>query len=125
MTAAIAEREIAPTLRLPPYGRKILALRAKGLAPAYALLIVKGWAPLSGPNLEQYVQWVIVVPDDEPAFGLDFRMVAALHVLVMAPTLPDVAEITAHVHRFAPASIWGWAEDGRFLLPYTRGLHAR
>ena len=125
--SAVIERNATATLafRLPPFGRKVLALRAQGLAPMYAALVVDGWEPVTCEELGQYAPWVIVIPDEEPASRFDFRPLAGLHVVVMAANLSRVDELALQIDRFEPKSIWGWPEDREVLIGYARGKHAQ
>jgi hypothetical protein len=114
--AAVAE--CASQVRLPPYGRKLAALRAAGMAPTSAVLVVDGWAPIE--NLREYAPWVLVIPDDEPAQGFDFHVVAGLFVLVMSATIERIDEIALRVLRFSPKTVFGWFETEARLCCYTR-----
>lgn len=113
---------IAPagTRRLPPYGRKLLGLRAQGLAPTVAVLILDGWAPAT--NLDEYAPWILVVLDDLPAAHFDFRCVAGLFVFVVAERLARADEIVVQVFRFSPRAVYAWTDELRSLAFYTREL---
>jgi hypothetical protein len=117
MTAATAERAHAARLRLPPYSKKVLALRGEGLAPSTAVLVVDGWAPI---DITEYAPWVVVLPDDEPVRNFDFRCLTGLFVLVQASTTRRVAEIAEQVERFWPKVIYGWPEDREQLTYFVR-----
>ena len=98
-------------LRLPPYGRKLLDLRAQGQAPLTAALVVDGWEPVA--NLEEYDPWVVVVPDGEPAGTFDFRFLTGLFVVIYSATVLRVLAIAEQVYRFWPRTVFLYAEEAR------------
>ena len=114
-----ATSESGARLRLPAFGRKILALRSQGLAPNMAVLVVDGWAPVE--NLDEYTPWVVVVPDGSPADDLDFRCIAGLFVLIMAATVGRVDALALQVLRFGPRAVFGWLESWAQLVFYVKG----
>ena len=67
-------------LRLPAYGRRLLALRRAGRVPEsrQVVIAVADWS-LANARRED----VVVVPFGEPVGSLDFRFVAGLPVLMV------------------------------------------
>jgi hypothetical protein len=104
--------------RLPAYGRKLLALRARGLAPTVAVLILGDWRPRA--TLDEYTPWLLIVPDDEPAASFDFHCVAGLFAFVVAETIARADEIAVQVLRYSPRAVYGWADELGCLAFYIR-----
>jgi len=102
---------------LPPYGRKLLALRAQGLAPTVAVLILDGWEPIV--NLAEYAPWVLIIPDTEPAASFDFRCIAGLFAYVVAQRMARMDEIATHVLKYCPKGVCGWADELGSLAFYS------
>jgi hypothetical protein len=105
---------VSTGLRLPPYGRKLLELRANSRVPKRAVLVVDGWDPVE--NLDEYAPWVVVVPDDEPARIFDFRCIAGLFVVVYAGTVARVLEIAEQVYRFWPRTMFLYAQEAARMV---------
>jgi hypothetical protein len=114
--AAVAE--CASQVRLPPYGRKLAALRTAGMAPTSVVLVVDGWGPIE--NLQEYAPWILVIPDGEAAERFDFRVVAGLFVLVMSAAVERMDEIALRVLHFCPKTVFGWFEPEERLCFYRR-----
>ena len=66
--------------RLPPFGRRLLALRRAGRIPdtRQVVIAVADWTLVN-----QKREDVVVVPFGEPVSGLDFRFVAGLPVVMV------------------------------------------
>ncbi len=66
--------------KLPPYGRRLLALRRAGRVPdtRQVVIAVADWS-LVNQNRED----VVIVPTGEPVETFDFRFVARLPVLIV------------------------------------------
>ena len=92
-----ATRHGPQRLRQPPYGRKLLALRARGYAPTLAVLILDGWRPALIED--EHAPWVLVIPDGEAASCSDFRCVAGLFVYIIADRIARADEIAIPVFR--------------------------
>lgn len=105
-------------LRLPPYGRKVLGLRAEGKAPQLAVLVVDGWEPVS--NLDEYAPWVLVIPDDEVPGTFDFRCLVGLFAVVVGRDIERVDALVNQILRFYPKAVYGWPEDQRRVAFYSR-----
>ena len=66
--------------RLPPYGRRLLALRRAGRVPdtRQVVIAVADWSLVN-----QGREDVVIVPEGQPVGSFDFRFVAGLPVLMV------------------------------------------
>jgi hypothetical protein len=104
--------------RLPAYGRSLVEMRARGFAPSVAVLIKDGWAPAE--NEHEHSPWVVAIPDGEPIESFDFRFVAGLCAYVVGDDQERMDAIAAHMQRFCPSLICGWAADRDIFTIYAR-----
>lgn len=115
------EGDVTQRRRLPPYGRKLRAMRDQGQAPVCAVLIVDGWGPVT--MLDEYAPWVLIVPDDEPAARFDFMVIAGLFVYIIADTAERADEIAAHVWHFEPRMVYSWTADTDTFTFHARRIN--
>lgn len=93
-------------------------MRGRGEAPQLAVWVVDGWAPIED-HLNQFGDWVVVIPDGRPVGLVDFHCLSDLQVLIQARNRDRTHEIAEQVWRFYPRQIWGWPEDAGVLTCFV------